>query len=611
MATDGAVVSRTLTLVFTDLADSTALKSERGDRVAGNLIAEHRGHVQRLSIAAGGRVIDWAGDGCFLTFPAPSAAVSFALELQRTHAREAHLPGVRVGIHLGEVSERTGPDGEGGPARVEGLAVDLAARISGLARPGQILLSVPVADSARPRLDPEPFDAPVRWATHGAFALKGFAGAMEIREVGLEGLASFEPPAASEKAAPAATSREAPGPREAIGERAREKPILAVLPFANLSAGDDEYFADGLTEDIITTLARFRELIVVGRASTFRFKGQAMDLSEVREQLRADYVVQGTVRRVAGRVRVTAQLVDPSSGFHVWADKYDRDMEDIFAVQDEVTRTIAATLGVTLQDVATQRALKKSPGELGAYDSVLRARRYTSLLRADVHAEARDLLEKAIGLDPDHAEAHALLVNVYLAEHRFGANPRPDPIGRALAAAEKATALDPQSAYARCWLGIVHFFRGENDMFQAEAQRALDLNPNDPEILADIGHYLAFMGEFERGLALSRQARALNPLHPGWYFFSEARYDYDRRSYENVLTDVARISMPHFYWTHLLAAAARGQLGRPDAEDALAELFARKPDFSARAELEKWNAAPEDLEHLMDGLRKAGLADGA
>jgi TolB-like protein len=388
-----------------------------------------------------------------------------------------------------------------------------------------------------------------------------------------------------------------------------DRPVLAVLPFDNLSAEGDEYFADGLTEDIITNLSRFRDLLVIARTSTFRFKGSAVDPTRLGAELGAGYVVEGSVRRAGGRVRISAQLIDAVRGVHLWADTYDRDMEDIFAVQDEVTRTIAATLGVKVQDVALQRALKKSPAELDAYDCVLRARRYTVALSAELHAEARDLLEAAVAKDPGSADAHALLANVYLAEHRFDANPRPDPIGRALAEAEAATRLDPQNAYAHCWLAIVHFFRRENAQFEAEAARALALNPNDPEILADIGHYLAFMGEFERGVALSRRARALNPLHPGWYWFSFARQHYHQRAYAETLADVQRIALPHFYWTHLLNAAAQGQLGHPEAAGSLARLRELKPCFSARAELEKWNAAPDDLEHLLEGLRKAGLRE--
>jgi Tfp pilus assembly protein PilF len=319
--------------------------------------------------------------------------------------------------------------------------------------------------------------------------------------------------------------------------------------------------------------------------------------------------VQGSVRRAAGRVRISGQLIDSKSGVQLWGDRYDRDFGDIFELQDEVTRTIAAALGVKMQDVQLQRALTKKPIELDAYECLLRARRYTWTLSAEMHAEARDLLEKAVELDPLSAAAHALLANVYLGEHRFEMNPRPNPIGRALVHALAATQLDPQNAYARCWLAIVHFFRGENDKFETESQLALSLNPNDPETLADVGHYLAFMGEFERGTELSRRAQQLNPLHPTWYYFSFCRLHYHQNAYEKVIADVQRIGLPHFYWTHLLEAASKGQLGRPDAAGALARIFEVKPNFSARVELQKWNAAPHDLDHIIDGLRKAGLRE--
>ena len=385
------------------------------------------------------------------------------------------------------------------------------------------------------------------------------------------------------------------------------KPVIVVVPFTNLSADADEYFADGLTEDIITNLARFRDLRVIGGASSFQFKGRGIELKEVCARSQAGYVVQGSVRRAAGRVRISVELIEGTTGVQLWGDRYDRDMVDIFELQDEVTRTVAATLGVKLQDVALQRAMKKSAVELSAYDCILRARRYTWMLSAEMHAEARDLLERAVELDPMSADAHALLANVYLGEHRFDMNPRPNPIGRALTHALAATRLDPQNAYARCWLAIVHFFRGENERFEAEAQLALSLNPNDPEILADVGHYYAFMGQFERGVELSRSAQQLNPLHPSWYHFTFARLHYNQKNYVQTIADIQKIGLPHFYWTHMLTAAAKGQLGHTDAAAALARIFELKPGFSARVELQKWNAAPADLEHIVDGLKKAGL----
>jgi TolB-like protein len=385
------------------------------------------------------------------------------------------------------------------------------------------------------------------------------------------------------------------------------KPILVVLPFTNLGADSDEYFADGLTEDIITNLARFRDLRVIAGASSMQFKGRTIALDEVCSRTRANYVVQGSIRRAAGRVRITAQLVDGTTSVQLWGDRYDREMTDIFALQDEVTRTIAATLGVKVQDVALQHALKKNIVELSAYDCLLRARRYTWMLSAEMHAEARDLLEKAVELDPLSADAHALLTNVYLGEYRFEMNPRPNPIGRALVHALAATRLDPQNAYARCWLAIVHFFRGENDKFEAEAKLALELNPYDPETLAYIGHFYAFMGQFELGVELSRRAQQLNPLHAGWYHFSFARLHYDQKLYDETIADVEKAGLPQFYWTHMLTAAAKGQLGHSDAAASLARIFEMKPNFSARAELKKWNAAPSDLEHIVEGLKKAGL----
>jgi TolB-like protein/tetratricopeptide (TPR) repeat protein len=406
--------------------------------------------------------------------------------------------------------------------------------------------------------------------------------------------AQASPPAAAPKAQPVS-----------------DKPVLVVLPFENRSADVDAYFADGLTEDIITNLSRFRDLLVIGRSASFRFRDTGTDLSSFCASLDASYAVEGSVRRAGGRVRINAQLVDAATGVQLWGDVYDRDMEDIFAVQDEVTRTIAATLGVTIQDVALRNALRKSPDELRAYDCVLRARRFTSMLSAEAHAEARDLLERAVELDPSNADAHALLANVYLAEHRFGTNPRPDPIGRALTTAEAAVRLDPQNAYARCWLAFVYFFRKENDKFEAEARRALDLNPNDPETLADIGHFLAFMGESERGLELSLRAQELNPLHPGWYHFTAVRAHFAKHEYEAALTEVRHIAMPDFYWMHVFAAAILGQLGHSDAKEALKRVYELRPDFDALAELERWNTAPDDMEHILDGLRKAGLDEEA
>jgi class 3 adenylate cyclase len=214
--TDPIASSRILTLVFTDLADSTALKMVRGDQAVGELIEQHRAIVRRVAAESGGRIIDWAGDGCFLTFETPSAAVTFALHLQLAHSHSPDLPGVRTGMHLGEVSERSGANGEDAHPRVEGLAVDLAARIASLASPAQVLMSAAVANSARQRLDYQQFREPIRWETYGSYMLKGFDEPLEIREAGLEGVASFAVPAAGEKAAPLPQRQAVQSPRRGL-----------------------------------------------------------------------------------------------------------------------------------------------------------------------------------------------------------------------------------------------------------------------------------------------------------------------------------------------------------------------------------------------------------
>lgn len=409
--------------------------------------------------------------------------------------------------------------------------------------------------------------------------------------------------------APAVQEGNSENSRAPNRRRQNSQPAIAVFPLANHSSKADNYFADGLTEDIITSLSRFRDLRVIAASSTLQFRDRELGIPKFCGKLHADYAVQGSVRRSEGRIRIAVQLLDGATAVQLWGERYDRELGDVFGVQDELTRTIASTLGARVQNVALRKAMTRHSHELDSWDCLLRARRYTSTLSPEVHAEARDLLERAVLLDPHSADAHALLANVYLGEHRFGMNPRPEPIGRAFAHARLATELDPQNAYARCWLAIVHFFRKENEKFESEAALALRLNPNDPEILADIGHYLAFMGEFERGVVLSRKAQELNPLHPGWYYFSFARHDYNRRAYADVIASAERMALPHFYWTHLLDAAAKGQLERADAREALERMNTVKPGISVRNELQTWNAAPHDLDHILDGLRKAGLQE--
>jgi len=295
---------------------------------------------------------------------------------------------------------------------------------------------------------------------------------------------------------------------QARGVEPAARPVLAVMPLANLSVEADEYFADGLTEDIITNLARFRDLRVIAGASTRQIKDLALEPREICERLHAGYIVQGSVRRAAGRVRISVQLIDGASSVQLWGDRYDREMGDIFGLQDEVTRTIAATLGVTVQDVALQRALKKSSIELDAYDCILRARRYTRLLSAEMHAEARELLERAVELDP---LSHRVDITTTLL--------RAGRIDEAIVRAEEALELESHER-ARATLGWAYFLKGRQEVGLAELEAAVAMAPGALMWLAQLGEAHAMAGNVARAREILRSLEecARELYVPPYYF---------------------------------------------------------------------------------------------
>jgi TolB-like protein len=570
-------------IFYADVAGYSRLTGENEDYTH-RLLSEYLDLLAKTVEQNQGEVIHYAGDAVLAKFDAVINALTAARIIQDSlyeknrEIAEQNRVEFRIGLNLGDVIEDRGD--------IYGDGVNVAARLEALAKPGGICISELVRSSIGNKVD------------------------LDYEYMGEQKVKNIEQPIRAYHVVFPNRETELPASPKTQLETG-ERPVVAVLPFQNMgSSSEDEYFADGLTEDIITALSRFRELGVIARNSTFRYKSQAVDVSQVGRELNAGYILEGSVRRAANRIRITAQLIRASDGTHLWADRYDRELEDIFAVQDEVTQTIAAALGVRLQDAAREIAMRKSPADFNAYDCVLRARRYTITLAGEEHASARDLLEKAIKLDPNYADAYALLANVYLAEHRFNANPRENPIERAEVMAQKAIELDPQNAYARCWLAITRFFRHEKEGFRQEAQRALALNPNDPEILAEMGHYYAFLGEFEQGVELTCRAIALNPLHPGWYHFCFARKHLADGDYATALAVVCKTDLPDFYWLWLIKAAALGHMGDKErAAKALARLNTLMPGFSARDELYKWNAEPVDRDQILAGLDKAGYRE--
>ncbi len=397
--------------------------------------------------------------------------------------------------------------------------------------------------------------------------------------------------------------------------RAEEGFWVAVLPF-KYSGGNAELtaLAEGLTEDIVTGLFRFSYLRVISLSSTSRYAHEAIDVRSAGQELGARYVMEGSLRQAGTRLRIATQLVDASSGVNLWAETYDRPFraEAIFELQDDVVPRIVSTVADThgvLPHTMSEALRNRDPDRLSPYEALLRSFAHFQRVNAEEHAAARAGLERAVQQAPGHADCWAMLSMMYKEEYTHGFNLRPDPLGRALAAARRAVEAAPSNHLAYHALAATLFFRRELPAFRNAAERAIALNPMDGFTMAYLGFLIAYAGDWERGCALAEQARGLNPHHPGWYWFPSVLDAYRRSDYRGALDVALKVNMPGFWRTNLALAAAYGQLGELEAaRNAVRELLAIRPDFAvvAREELGKWWEVAL-VEHLITGLRKAGL----
>ncbi len=637
-----AATSRILTLVFADLAGSTALKTQHGDRAVGELISRHRGHVRRLGEACGGRIIDWAGDGCFLTFETPSAAVLFALRLLQAHGEEPDLPGVRIGVHLGEVSERAGPEDDPSHPRVEGLAVDVAARICALAKPAQVLVSAPVAASARQRLDSSTLGQPVRWHAHGRFRLKGVDEAVEVHEAGLDGLSAFAAPGAIERREPAGLRRSralssaisamivvgaalayllwsygpgadppAAGRASAAGFDAR--PAIAVLPFDNLSPDPEQaFFADGLAEDLITRLSSWRAFPVIARNSSFRFRGGNVDLRRVSQELGVRYVVEGSVRRSGERIRVSAQLIDAPSGEHVWAETYDREVADVFELQDEISATIAASLVGDLTRAEGERARQRGTDNLEAWSLYQLGLQHFDRYTLEDFAEARQLFERAAELDPRFATPLGQFSIAGLSELMLGGDPSDELVSAMMASARRAVGLDARDPAAHLGLGAAQLALGDAKNALESIRRAVDLNPSMPMAWIWLGFVQILAGDPEASITSTERAERLDPQGSMvWIYDNFALANWELGRYDEALAAAQRLvaTQPSYFPGHAYIAMNSIALGRRDeARAAIAEGRRVRPDLSLELMQNYLGVSRPEIDARRNAaLREAGL----
>jgi adenylate cyclase len=401
----------------------------------------------------------------------------------------------------------------------------------------------------------------------------------------------------------------ASGPTPPIQPPLHNKPSIAVMPFINKS-GDSEqkFFSDGITEDIITELARFRSLFVVAQNSSFQYRDEDTDVRRVGRELGVQYVVEGSVRRMGTRVRITAQLIDASTGNHLWSERYDRSGDDLFGIQDELTRTIVATVFGRVEDAEISRPTRRPTRNLAAYDSLLRGIVHLRGYAADDNRHARELFESAISTDPRFALAHAYFSLALLVEN--GYHNASDIIKkRALSAALTAVRLDPGESRCHQFLGIAYLYSGKYELALTHFERTVSLNPNEANGISHMGYALAIVGRASEGVEWIRRAMVLNPFHPDWYWGDLSVALYAARRYDEALEANRRLSSRTQYWHLARMAACCAQLGRMDeARMYVADVLRLKPDFHVANERLAYKSAA-DAEHVFDGMRKAGLPD--
>jgi adenylate cyclase len=559
------------------LARLKALRRELADPK----IKEHRG-----------RIVKTTGDGLLLEFASVVDAVRCAVEVQREMAERNVdvLPDCRIefrmGINVGDII-RDGRD-------IYGDGVNVAARLETLAEPGGICVSRMVRDQVRDKLD-------FSFEDMGEQQVKNIARPLRVHRLKL-----FE-----EECSPTVRpSNQASPPPLAVPD----KPSVAVLPFTNMSGDpEQEFVSDGIAEDVITALSRYPSLFVIARNSCFTYKGRAVDVKQVGRDLGVRYVLEGSVRKAGNRLRVTAQLVEAQTGNHVWAERYDRDLADIFAMQDEITEAATIAVAPAIADAERQRAMRKAPESLDVWAAYQRGLWHLCKATPDDDAIARDLFQLAIDLDSTFAGSYSALALVQLQSAAI--YQKLDPVeaqSSAEALARRAVALDGADAQARSCLGWALQARGELEGALVEIERALSMSPNLAAAHGHRGATLIFSGRQKEGLAALETCIRLDPRDP---FLSVRLLHiacglYFSREYEATVEAAKRLilSYPDFPMIYRWPAAALGQLGRvAEAKEALEKAISFAPtafDMYVRNRVPWFR--PEDHAHLVEGLRKAG-----
>ncbi|WEX75675.1 adenylate/guanylate cyclase domain-containing protein [Sinorhizobium numidicum] len=529
-----------------------------------------------------GRIIKTTGDGMLVEFQSVTDAVKCAVEIQqRMKRRNSDVPQdrrieFRIGINLGDIIF----DDED----IFGDGVNIASRIEQLADVGGVCITAAVATQIADRLE-------VAIEDLGEKTLKNISRPVHLFRIGLEGSALPSQP------------------DDIDTKRSVAKPSIVVLPFINMSGDpDQEFFADGLTEDILTELSRRHELFVISRNSSFVYKNRAVNAREVAEKLGAQYLVEGSVRKSGDRVRVTVQLIDAANDAHIWADKYDRKLDDIFAIQDEVTAAIAATLPGRVEAAQRDQLARTKPANMAAYECALTAKVLHHRGTVADNEQAQLLIDRAVALDPGYAHAHAWRACILGQAWVHGWCEDKDAVwAEIVAELDQALALDDNDADVHRILAAVNVNNNALTTARYHQERALSLNPNYDLVVVQQGELLTWLGRPEEGIEWIRKAMRLNPHHPERFWSHLGKAHFSARQYGEAIEAFMHLSVMD-YVQHAFVAACYGWLGDEIAAAAhLEKVRALAPQFDIESLLATMHYAQEsDVQHLREGLIRAG-----
>jgi TolB-like protein len=556
-------------LMEQDESGTHAMLKARRKEVLEPLVAKHQGRIFKVT-----------GDGVLVEFASAVNGVQCAVELQQAMAaangdqpEDRHVV-LRIGVNLGDVMV------EGSDLYGEG--VNIAARLEAIAEPGGILISGTAYDHVGTKVK-------VSFEELGAKTLKNIAQPVRVYRV-----------------------TGTPAVVVTVTKPASDKPSIAVVPFTNMSGDpEQEYFSDGLTEDIITELSRFKNLLVVARNSSFTFKGQAVDVKEIGRKLAARYVVEGSVRRAGNRIRITAQLLESATGNHLWAERYDRDLEDVFAVQDELVRAIAGVIPGQLDRYAVENLRRKPPDNLTAYDCELRGRWALTHWNEGLSV-ALEWFKKSTNADPDYALAQAGIALVHAYQIYAQGLSDESAIACAKEYAQRATVLDDRNPTVQAYAGLAYMLSCEHELSRRHAERAVALNPNDSYALFVKASVLTYSGEMQEALEFFVKSERLEPYAP-----DDQRLDclcdchYMLRNYDKVI-EIHRVyqNVPAFCYLILAAAHAKSG-GEEQARAAVKDYERLRPAGHDAVAMINYHMRmcwrQQDRDHWLDGYRKAGL----